>query len=252
MRRALVIALAALAAGPLAGRAEPGAVDWSKRVVKCTGAGVPNLATAGNVPAKARVDAERAAKTNALRSCLEAMKGVTISGGQTVGGAIGADASLRATVEGSVRGFRQTDRRYFEDGGVEVDIEVPLDAIGDAVLPRAAAAPAPAGPTSLVVDAAGLKVAPALSPRLVDEAGKELYGAAWLGETARRAGGVAAYARGLEAARRDLGARLGDQPLVVKALRAQGSDLVISAADAATLAARPAFLAEGRVVILTD
>ena len=41
-------------------------------------------------------------------------------------------------------------------------------------------------------------------------------------------------------------------PLVVKAVRAQGTDLVLAAADAASLAARPLFLAEGRVVIITD
>jgi hypothetical protein len=253
MRITLVVALAAL---PLLATAEGGQpghgdVDWSRRVVRCTGSAAANLATATGVAAKARLDAERAARTIAVRNCLEVMKGVTVTSGQTVGAAMG-DPGIRTSVEGVVRGFRQVDRRYYEDGGVDIDIEVPLDAVSDAVLPKAAAAPATGGPTSLVVDAAGLKVAPALSPRLLDEAGKEVYGAGSLGETARRAGGVAAYARGLEAARRDLAARLGDRPLIVKALRAQGADLVVSASDAATLAARPAFLAEGRVVILTD
>jgi hypothetical protein len=249
MRVALVLALMAL---PLASRAEPGSVDWQKRVVKCTGSGAANLRDAGGNPAVARIGAEKAAKLDALRSCLEAMKGVAISSSQTVGAAMGSDSALKGTVEGAVRGFRETAKRYFSDGGVEIDVEVPLDAVGDAVLPKAAAAPAPAGPTSLVVDAAGLKVAPALAPRLLDEAGKELYGPATLGETARKASGVAAYARGMDAARRDLAARLGDKPLVVKALSVQGSDLVLGATDAAALASGPAFLAEGRVVILTD
>jgi len=248
MRVALVLAIAAL---PVLARAEPGAVDWQKRVVKCTGSGAANLKDAGGNPAVARIGAEKAARLDALRGCLEAMKGVAISGGQTVGGAVGADPSLKGTVEGAVRGFRPVATRYFSDGGVEIDVEVPLDAVGEAVLPRASAAPAPAGPTSLVVDAAGLKVSPALAPRLLDEAGKELYGPASLGEAARK-GGVAAYARGLESARKDLAARVGDKPLVIKALRAQGTDLVIASADAAALAAHPAYLAEGRVVILTD
>jgi hypothetical protein len=40
---------------------------------------------------------------------------------------------------------------------------------------------------------------------------------------------------------------------VVKALRVEGSDLVISAADAAQLGApAPGFLAQGKVVILAD
>jgi hypothetical protein len=249
MRIVLVVALAAL---PLAARAAPGVVDWQKRVVRCTGSGAANLRDAGGNAAVARLGAEKAARLDALRTCLEAMKGVTVSGGQTVGAAMGSDAALKGSVEGAVRGFRPVATRYFSDGGVEIDVEVPLDAVGDAVLPRASAAPAPAGPTALVVDASGLAVAPALGPRVLDEAGKELYGPATLGESARRGTGVAAYARGLEAARRDLAARLGDRPLVVKAVRAQGTDLVVSAADAAALASRPAFLAEGRVVILTD
>ncbi len=249
MRVVLVLAIAAL---PLTVRAEPGAVDWQKRVVKCTGAGAANLRDAAGNPAVARIGAEKAAKLDALRNCLEAMKGVAISGGQTVGGAMAADPGVRGAVEGTVRGFRETAKRYFSDGGVELDVEVPLDAVGEAVLPRAAAAPAPEGPTALVVDAAGLKVSPALAPRLLDEAGKELYGPAALGEAARKGSGVAAYARSLDSARRDLAARLGDKPLVVKAVKAQGADLVLGADAAQALAARPAFLAEGRVVILTD
>lgn len=250
MRFVLILALAA--AIPAASLAEPGAVDWQKRVARCTGSGAANLKDAGGNSAVARIGAEKAARLDALRNCLEVMKGVTVSGSQTVGGAIGADNAIRGSVEGAVRGFRTVATRYFSDGGVEIDVEVPLDAVADAVLPKAAAEPAAGGPTSLVIDASGLKLAPALAPRLLDEAGKELYGPSALGESARRSGGVAAYARSLEAARRDLGARVGDRPVLVKAVRAQGSDLVLAAADAASLAARPPFLAEGRVVIITD
>jgi hypothetical protein len=250
MRFVLILALAA--AIPATALAEPGAVDWQKRVARCTGSGAANLKEAGGNPAVARIGAEKAARLDALRNCLEVMKGVTVSGSQTVGGAIGADNAIRGSVEGAVRGFRAVATRYFSDGGVEIDVEVPLDAVAEAVLPKAAAEPVVGGPTSLVIDATGLKLAPALAPRLLDEAGKELYGPSALGESARRSGGVAAYARSLEAARRDLGARVGDRPVVVKAVRAQGSDLVLAAADAATLAHRPPFLAEGRVVIITD
>lgn len=248
MRFVLILALAL----PGLALAAPGAVDWQQRVARCTGSGAANLKDAAGNPAVARIGAERAARLDALRNCLEVMKGVTVSGGQTIGTAIGADSAVRGSVEGAVRGFKTVATRYFSDGGVEIDVEVPLDAVGDAVLPKAAAAPAPTGPTSLVVDARGLKVAPALAPRLLDEAGKELYGPSSLGESARKAGGVAAYARSLDAARRDLAARLGDRPLVVKAVRAEGTDLVVASADAAPIAARPQFLAEGRVVIITD
>jgi hypothetical protein len=244
--------LAVAAAIPATVPAAPGSIDWQKRVATCSGSGAPNVKDAGGNVAVARIGAEKAARLDALRNCLEVIKGVTVSGNQTVSTAIGADNSVKGSVEGAVRGFRTVATRYFSDSGVEIDVEVPLDAVADAVMPKAAAAPASSGPTSLVIDASGLKVAPALAPRLLDEAGKELYGPSALGESARKAGGVAAYARSLEAAKRDLGARLGDRPVVVKAVRAEGTDLVLAAADAATFAARPPFLAEGRVVIITD
>jgi hypothetical protein len=247
---ALVLAFAALL--PVTALAEPGGVDWQRRVARCTGSGAANLKDAAGHPAVARIGAEKAARLDALRNCLEVMKGVTVSGSQTVGIAAGGDNAIKGSVEGAVKGFRTTATRYFSDGGVEIDVEVPLDAVAEALLPRAPAGPSAGGPTSLVIDATGLKVVPALAPRLLDEGGQELYGPGALGEAARRSGGVAAYARSLEAARRDLGARLGDRPLVVKAVRAQGTDLVLAAAAAAPLAARPPFLAEGRVVIIAD
>ena len=258
MRIALAVAIAALSALPAAGRASPGSVDWQRKVVKCTGSGAANLRDANGNPAVARIGAERAAKLDALRSCLEALKGVQLQSGQTVGGALQSDGALTGKVEGLVRGFQVVGKpRYFSDGGVELDVEVPLEgALSDALLPKAepkppAAAAAPAG-TSLVVDARGLKVVPALAPRILDEAGGELYGPASLGEAGRKAGG-AAYARDLDSARAALAGKLGDRPLVVKAVRAQGSDLVLSSADAATLAGQGlAFLAEGKVVILGD
>ncbi len=252
MRIALVLA-AAVAALPLAARAGPGAVDWQKKVVRCTGSGAANLRDAAGNPAVARVGAEKAAKLDALRSCLEALKGVQLQTGQTVGGAMTSDAALSGKVEGLVRGFRVVGKpRYFSDGGVEMDVEVPLEgALSDALLPK------PAGkgdaPTSLVVDARGQKLVPALAPRVLDEAGKELYGPASLGEAGRRAGGAAAYARDLDAARATMKDRIGERPLVVKAARAQGSDVVLSAADAAALSGKTLpFLAEGKVVILAD
>jgi hypothetical protein len=270
MRIVLAVALAHVAAAALAApgpaRAAPGAVDWQRSVVRCTGSGAANLRDAGGNPAVARIGAERAAKLDALRSCLETLKGVQLESGRTVGGALQADAALSGKVEGLVRGFRVVGKpRYFSDGGVELDVEVPLEgALSDALLPRAepreaggaaaraARAEGEAAGTALVVDARGQKVVPALAPRILDESGKELYGPGSLREKGRQAGGAAAYAPDLEAARATLKARLGTHPLVVKAVRAEGSDLVVSSADAARLGGNPAFLAEGKVVILAD
>jgi hypothetical protein len=197
---------------------------------------------------------------------METLKGVQLESGRTVGGALQSDAALTGKVEALVRGFQVVGKpRYFSDGGVEMDVEVQLEgALSDALLPRPepkaekadpkpARADAPAPGTSLVVDARGQKIVPALAPRIVDESGREVYGPASLGEAGRKAGGGAAYAPDLDAARAALKERVGERPIVVKAVRAQGSDLVISSADAASLSGKSlAFLAEGKVVILAD
>src|SRR5512138_4013357 len=154
MRIALV--LAAAAALPLAARPDAGAVDWQRKVVRCTGTGAANLRDAAGNPAVARVGAEKAAKLDALRNCMEALKGVQLQSGQTVGGALASDKALSGKVEGLVKGFKVVGKpRYFSDGGVEVDVEVPLEgALSDALLPKAP----DGGPTSLVVDARGQKL----------------------------------------------------------------------------------------------
>jgi len=255
MRITLAV-VAALAALPAGARADAGAVDWQRNVVKCTGAGAANLRDAAGNPAVARLGAEKVAKLDALRNCMATLKGVQLQSGQTVGGTLQSDAALSGKVEGLVRGFRVVGKpRYFSDGGVELDVEVPLEgALSDALLPRAEPRPpgaaGPAAGTSLVVDARGLAIVPALAPRILDERGAELYGPASLADAGRR-GGAAAYARDLASAQAALAERLGASPLVVKAVRAQGADLVVSSADAAALAGKSLpFLAEGRVVIL--
>jgi len=261
--RALAALLLALV--PALGGAEPGSVDWQRQVVRCTGSGAANLPDAQGNVAVARIGAERAARLDALRNCLEAVKGVRIQGAETVGQATAGDPQLRARVEGLVKGFRTVGKpRYFSDGGVEMDVEVPLDGISEAVLPPAPPAPAPApsgaageapgqGATGLLVDARGTGVLPALAPRIVDGRGRTVYSAAQAGAEALRRSGAVAYAGDLEVARKQLAGRLGERPRLVKAVRALGTDVVIPEDDAdALLPGPPAFLAEARVVIVTD
>jgi hypothetical protein len=262
MRLALALAAAAAWTALPAGARAESSVDWQRKVVKCTGSGAANLRDAGGNPAVARIGAEKAAKLDALRNCMEALKGVQLESGKTVGGALASDQALTGQVQGLVKGFKVAGTpRYFSDGGVELDVEVPLDgAMSDTLLPKPEKKDEPkkkseegAVGTSLVVDARGQKLVPALAPRILDEAGKEVYGPATLGEKGRKAGGTVGYANDLTAAKASMKDRLGDRPFVVKAVRAQGSDLVISTADAAALSnTDAAFLADARVVVLAD
>ena len=116
--------IAALAAGPTFAQAK-GEIDWNRRVLVGHGQGAPDL----NAPsvAVARLGAERAAKLDAYRNALESLKGLQIQSGGSVGTFLQNDAALMGRVDGTLKGVKPIKTRYFSDGGVTLDIEVPLD-----------------------------------------------------------------------------------------------------------------------------
>ncbi len=228
-------------------------VDWQDQVLKATGSGAPDMRATS--PAQARLGAEKAAQLDAFRNLLGQVKGIHVSADKTVGDQMGQE-EIRARVDGVIKGYRVVKKRYFSDQGVELDVEVPLASISLAVLPAPVEVPPPTGVrsgkdrhTGLVVDVRGLGVQPVLAPRLLDEVGKVLYGLEMLSEATRRTSGVAAWYKSADTASR--AQSVGDAPLVVKAARAQGSDLVLGAAEARALEELPpGVLSEGRVTIV--
>ncbi len=229
-------------------------MNWQGQVIKASGAGAPDMAAAN--AAQARLGAERAALTDAFRNLLAQVKGVSIDGTKKMADAMEKD-EVRARVEGTIRGYKITNKRYFSDNGVEIDIEVPLALLTDVIDPDATQVLLASKPeaekvnTGLVIDARGLKVVPALAPRLLDDAGKPLYSIDSLSTDARKSTGVAAYVQSLDDAQKSM--KAGEKPLVIKASKATGADIQLAAEDAKKLAAvNTAFLAEGRVVIVLN
>ena len=231
-------------------------IDWEAGVIRATGSGAPDL-NAPNI-AVARLGAERAAKLDAMRNILEVLKGVKVTAGSTVGGIMESDSRVKAEIEGIVRNFKIVDTRYYADGGVEVDVEMKLDGkLTRALMPPVEKKKVPTGGTkkwtSLIVDARGQKASPVIVPRVVDEKGDEIYGPAVVSDDAVGARGMVAYVASLEEAKKS--ERAGDRPLVVKALRAEDGQFVITNADASPLKSEAndlSFLAEGRVLVVLD
>jgi len=233
-------------------------VDWQRRVIVARGQGAPDLTASS--PAAARIGAERAAQIDAFRNILETLKGVEVKGGQTAGQLMAHDSALKASVEGLIRNFKVTDRKYFSDGGVELTVEMALDGKLAEMLLAPGTTPTRTAQegthdvgSGLVVVAKGLKITPALAPRILDESGREVYGPDFVQPGALRDNGIAGYLTSESAAEHS--ARVGDHPMTVKAIKAHGSDVVISAADAAKLSdshANLGFLSEGKVIIVTD
>lgn len=110
--------------------------------------------------------------------------------------------------------------------------------------------------TGLLVDARGLDFRPALFPRVITEAGREVYGPAFAAEEAAVTEGLAGYYRTRNEALLD--GRTGSNPLVVRAIRVEGRnpcEAVISDADAARAHGSSRFLeklARCRVGVLVD
>lgn len=248
-------------------------IDWNTGMATALGIGAPPE-NAKNV-AQARSMAIVAARAGAQKGLVELIQGVQINADVTVQDAM-ATETIRQKVMGFLRGANISKPSYLSDGSVEITASVPLRGpLANVLLPQQGfnpnaplAPPQPLGPagglgapqtpsvpTGFIVDAKGLQVVPAMAPRIVDEAGQDLYSTAHVNREYAVQYGVAGYAKNIEAARKN--DRLGTNPLMVKGLKAGGkgkTDIVLDAA-AVQLMREPAvqgLLQQCRVVIVVD
>lgn len=262
-----------------------GSVNWSAGYIEAVGIGAPPDRSIGKI--NARPMALRAAKVDAYRNILEITKGVQVDARTTVKDFTVESDVVNTQVEGLVKGAQVVDQQYMSDGTVEVRLRMPL--YGNlsqivvplaiekrkAVPPPAPAAPAPVAPaapapavtapptppasvayTGLVIDARGIGARPAMSPRIYDEEGKEVYGSANVDREYAVQQGMSGYARDLTSAQSNQ--RVTANPVTVKALKTGGagkSDLVITNAEAGQIRAsaeNASFMKKCRVMIVLD
>lgn len=269
-------------------------VNWTWHVIQAKAIGVPppNAASAE----QGRALAITAATVLARQELLAIARGVTINARTTVQAAMVASAVTEARVVGVVRGSRVVDVRDLGGGGVEVTVAIPATGeFADVLLPPAPprpmtpapvsipapgppqASPPPAAPPAssapptpsrplallpsevyigLVVDARGLGVKPAMAPKIISEAGQEVYGFSVVDRNWVIQQGMAGYSKSLRAAQAH--ERVADSPLTIKAVavaRANMTDVVISNADAQLLVGAGqhlAFLEKARVMMVVD
>lgn len=262
-----------------------GSVNWSAGYIEAVGIGAPPDRYIGKP--QARPNALRAAEVVAKRNLLEITKGVRIDSSTTVKDYAVESDVINSQVEGVIKGAQVVKQEYMSDGTVEVTVRMPLFGnFSQVIMPKImekklsitppAATPPPAPPepvvaapvvpppvtpaavvyTGLVVDARGMQARPAMSPKIVDESGQEVYGTIIVDREFAVQQGVSGYARDLTSAQGN--ARVTNNPLTVKGVKAQGagkSDIIISNADAAALRAAAdnlAFMKKCRVMIVLD
>ncbi len=234
-----------------------GEINWSKKTVTATGSGAANLKD-GPV-AVARLNAERAAKLDALRNVIETIQGIQVTATRSAGDVM-SNGEIRSRIQGMAQGFKVVDTKYYSDGSVDVVVQMPIDDnLTNALVekpkkPHKIATEGAASYTGLIVNARGLGLTPSMAPRIVDEAGKEVYGTEVVSEKGLKQGGIVGYAKADAQATE----RVGDKPLVLKGLRLvdkSKTDVVIANGDADKLRdpnQNLSFLADGKVVILVD
>jgi hypothetical protein len=219
----------------------------------------------------------RAAKVDGYRNLLEATKGVQVDSQTTVREFVTESDVINTAISGFVRGAQVINTDYLSDGTCEVTLRMSLRGeLMGVFMPKAIAepqkqpppqtlaqaAPAPVTPapgpvfTGLVVDARGLKARPAMSPKIVDETGAEVYGSMIVEKEYAVSQGISGYARDLTAAQGNQ--RVTNNPLTVKGVSAEGAgkaDIKIGNDDAGRIrsaAENLSFMKQCRVMIVLD
>jgi|TARA_B110000495_G_scaffold190606_1_gene192927 hypothetical protein len=257
-----------------------GKIDYGNRTIQATGIGfIPsNVINAG----QARRSAMRIAKQDALRQLIEIVNGVNVTSETTISGAMFDDV-IKTQVQGAIRGARRVGQpTYLSDTSVEVIYEVSMNDISRVLLPMVEKAPtlnyndvntsAPSsgtassseatssqtsgGVTGIIIDATGLGLRPAMSPRILNQDGSVLYGPGQYSRDYAASNGVVGYAKSLDQAKGD--SRVQGNPLVLRASSASGSssaDVIISNTDSGALSTADAsagLLKNCRVMFVLD
>lgn len=249
-----------------------GEIDWERRVVTATGIGAPNP-NAPNMAVK-RAGAINAAKMYAVRDLIATLKGMYLSSEQTVENYMTTNDVIKTHVEGIARAFQMVgEPEYFEDGSVQVKVEMSIDGdlsalvmkeqtfgdttpiVGEATYKLSEIAETSPGVyTGLIIDCTDVQLRPALSPKVVSQSGKEIYGSANVNKDFAVQQGMMGYLKSVDTARTN--SRVTDNPFIVKAVDVKGTnktDIVVSDADAAKieeLSGKLNFLRECRVIAI--
>lgn len=248
-----------------------GEIDWERRVVTASGIGAPNP-NMPNMAAK-RAGAINAAKMYAVRDLVATIKGMYLSSESNVENYMTTSDVVKTQVEGIAKAYRMVGKpKYFEDGSVEVTVEMSIDGDLSALImkeqPFDGSAPVgeadyklsdivPDQPdvyTGLIIDCSEVQLRPALSPKVLSKSGAEIYGSANVSRDFAVQQGMLGYLKDIEKAKAT--SRVQNNPYIIKAVGVQGTnkaDIVISDEDAAKvkeLAANLNFLRECRVIAI--
>ncbi len=254
-----------------------GSVNWTRGLIHGRGA-------AEKIPGKRNgIDRQsRRAVEKARDSLLQTIYGLKVDSSKIVEEVLYFDEKgLEENIINMVKRAEVVGKKHSDDGTIEVVLEMSIfDAFSRLVLPMEITRIATIKPvhdeqtplleqeessgsktvlaehTGLVVNATGLNLIPAMAPKILDERGEQIYGAAYASRDFAVQYGMCQYVKDYPGIKYN--ARVGENPLVVQAVRTLEpgfSDIVISNADAKRIRSSSeniGFLKKCRVVIMLD
>lgn len=265
---------------------EFGCIDWENGVIYALGMGVENPKY--KTVAQKRYSAIRAAQVVAQRNLLQMVQEINITSTTQVKDGMLENEEIRTLITGKLRQSQTVGKPKLQreqDGSMTAWVTVKMHMrdimpglLGQVpfatkkyqsapakTLDKTKAAeetkavkkdPASIIYTGMLIDARGTDVSPAMSPKVYDEQGKEVYGSAYVDRKFAVEQGIAGYAKKPEnAVEND---RIKGKVLKVKAIKTtskDSADLVISDKDAELIrkvGTSQAFLREARVMIILD
>jgi hypothetical protein len=244
-----------------------GKIDWLKGTAEAVGIATPPRSAPKVRPPKGKHTAE--AEKTARRNLLELLGMIKVDGRTSILELLSQSEPLKKEIQLLVQRVPVQRVRNRQDGSVEVTLRMELaGALSELVLPKEIKTIDPVlqtkGPaensgkafTGLIVDCTGMRVRPAMAPKVYDEEGRLVYGPPFISREYAVKEGIARYIRDIAASKTE--SRVASRPLTVRGIRISetgSSDIVISNPDAARVKASAGnlkSLQRCRVLIVLD
>lgn len=248
-------------------RLETGTVNWTTGAISAHGKALP-----ADQSQASKESVYFSARSDAVKNMLDILKQLKINNELSVNDYAAENRVILAGLEKTAKEAVVVKQVYSSSLAVEIIIETSMSGgFLQLVLPEEIRQIPKINPeinpdlvpviekshySGLIIDARGLGIEPVLDPVIISEQGHKAYASAFISREFAVQGGVCKYVCTLDQALKDK--RIGDNPLVLKGLRKEGSrnaTLVISISDYLTLekvTERHAFLNECRVIIVRD
>ncbi|MGD2269317.1 MAG: hypothetical protein PVI06_02875 [Desulfobacterales bacterium] len=236
--------------GSIADNISHGGIVWTENAVFVQGTAAPNLSDPYKPLSAIKRETQRAATLDAYRKIAEVLAGVTVTSDRLVAD----NPRILVQIQAYVPHLKICNSKFYADGGVDMVVKVPLAGeLAKALLPNAGSRVAASKSkfTGLIVDARDLTFSPAFAPRLLATDGRILFSQQNVKRKVITKRGAVQYVDDPAAVDSRF---VGKRPLRVRAIglgSLSPSDLVVDQKSADGLIDLPAFLGDGKVVIIT-